>query len=154
MRVFQWSHARRAAYFGLFMFVLCLSVPSQLYSAITLQTAATDVLVIVEPIAFNGGEASLLIPICDLTLTAKHPGFGRVYIDHTPLFNQGEAVMYQLVSEIGFNFERSQPYQYRVEGSLHETVVIGRLWARLVRPLGSARNLYSSTLTVNLVLEK
>lgn len=144
----------KAANFGLLLCLLCLASPSELRSAITLQTPSTDVVIVVEPVPFDGSDASLLIPICDVTLMAKHPGFGRVYIDHTPLSNQFEMVMYQLVSERGLDFERSEPFLYYVRGALHEEISIGRLWARLVRPLGTRGNLYSSTLRVNLVLEK
>lgn len=154
IRDYQRSHARKAAFFSMLIVLLCLFVPSLLQAAITLQTPSTDVLIVVEPIAFNGSDGSLLVPICDLTLVAKHPGFGRVFIEHTPLLYQTEVVMYQLVSERGFDFERSEPFLYRVQGQLHEEVPIGRLWARLVRPLSSTKTLYSSTLRVNLVLEK
>ena len=151
---YQRSQAREAAFFSMLIVLLCLFVPSSLQAAITLQTPSTDVLIVVEPIASNGNDGSLLIPICDLTLVAKHPGFGRVFIEHTPLLSQTDVVMYQLVSERGLDFERSEPFLYRVQGQLHEEVPIGRLWARLVRPLGSTKTLYFSTLRVNLVLEK
>lgn len=149
-RNYQQLHACGTA----FLCLLIVLLPSALQAAITLQTPSTDVLIVVEPIADNGSDGSLLVPICDLTLVAKHQGFGRVFIDHTPLFYQTEVVMYQLVSERGLDFERSEPFLYRVQGQLHEEVSIGRLWARLGGPLGSARASYTSTLRVNLVLEK
>lgn len=134
--------------------LLCLLVPSNLRAAITLQTPSTDVVIVIEPLSFNTADASLLIPICDVSLVAKHPGFGRVYIEHTPLSGPMELVMYQLISENGLDFERSEPFLYYVRGPLYEEVPIGRLWARLIQPFKGEAQQYSSTLRLNLVLEK
>ncbi len=134
--------------------MLWLLPTAELQSAISLQTPSTDVLVVIEPVGFNTSAVSLLIPICDLSLIAKHPGFGKVFIDHTPFSKQDEILMYQLVSEHGLDFDGAEPFLYYVQGPLHETVSIGRLWARLVRPFGSDARQYSSTIRVNLVLEK
>ncbi len=144
----------KAAYCGFLLCLLCLLVPSDLRAAISLQTPSTDVVIVIEPLPFNTLDASLLIPICDVSLVAKHPGFGRVYIEHTPLSSPLEMVMYQLVSENGLDFERSEPFLYYVQGALHEEVSIGRLWARLIKPFKGDAQQYSSTLRLNLVLEK
>ncbi len=144
----------KAAYCGFLLCLLCLLVPSDLRAAISLQTPSTDVVIVIEPLPFNTSDASLLVPICDVSLVAKHPGFGRVYIEHTPLSSPMEMVMYQLVSEIGLDFERSKPFLYYARGPHYEEVSIGRLWARLIKPFKGDAQQYSSTLRLNLVLEK
>ncbi len=147
------AHARviRLGIVGIFL--LCLQV-SPLYPAIILETATTDVVIDIQPIADQRGQSRTLLPICDLSLHAKHRGYGRLKFDHTPLSRGNQMISYLLEDEQERVFDRTYSFAYQVNGASHELVRMGHLYARLLQPLIQNEGLYSSTITIHFILEQ
>lgn len=147
------SRSTRVFRSGLFCVVfLCLSL-SPLLPAIMLETTATDVVIKVQTLTDQEDQPRIRLPVCDLTLHAKHRGLGRLILDHTPLSQGTQVIYYQLEDEQGRRFTADLPLEYRVNGIIHEQVKVGRLYARLSRPLNQLQGMQSS-ITIHLILEE
>ncbi|MDD3057805.1 MAG: hypothetical protein PHY87_00070 [Sphaerochaeta sp.] len=132
---------------------LCLCL-YPLHPAIILETAPTDVVFEIQPIPDQDEQIQTRLPICDLTLHAKHRGLGRLFFDHTPLSLGNQVVSYLLEDEQGRLLERSIPFEYQVHGIFHEQVRMGRLYARLFRPLSQNQGAFRSTISIHFILEQ
>ncbi len=132
---------------------LCLCL-YPLHPAIILETATTDVVFEIQLIPDQEGLTQTRLPICDLTLHAKHRGLGRLFFDHTPLSLGNQEVSYLLEDEQGRLLEREVPFVYQVHGVFHEQVRMGRLYARVFRPLSQNQRGYRSTISIHFILEQ
>ena len=147
------SPSARIVRSGLFCILfLCIRL-SSLFPAIILETASINVVIEVQSLDDEEAADQTRIPICELTLHAKHRSVGRLFSDNTALSQGAQAVSYQLEDEQGIRFAADLPFEYRVGGIVHEQVRVGRLYARLARSLSQMQGMQSS-LTIHLVLEE
>ncbi|MPM66643.1 hypothetical protein SDC9_113553 [bioreactor metagenome] len=147
------SPSTRIVRSGLFCILFLCICLYPLFPAIILETASTNVVIEVQSLDDEETANRTRIPICDLTLHAKHRGAGRLILDHTALSQGAQVISYQLEDEQGRRFAADLPLEYRVGGIVHEQVKVGRLYARFARPLSQMQGMQSS-LTIHLVLEE
>lgn len=135
--------------------VLYLCAWQSLSAVIVLETPQTGVRVFVtdriEQLN-NTTSNSLLLPLCTISINAKHPGRGYLEITHTPLMSEGEEVPYQLFCD---NIGSLIPdvLSYTCSPFIPLTISLTMLSAKLARPLQGARSSYSSMVFFHLKLE-
>lgn len=137
------------------MLVLYLCAWQSLSAVIVLETPQTGVKILVTDRIQelnNTTSNSLLLPLCIITINAKHPGKGYLEITHTPLMSEGEEAPYQLFCD---NIGSLIPdvLSYTCSPFIPLTISLTMLSAKLARPLQGELSSYSSMIFFHLKLE-
>lgn len=138
--------ARKSWLFPILFFFLAMQ--PALYGAILLQTPDTEVSLHINQT--TGQNQRLTIPICEMSLSAKHKGEGVLRFANSPLTNEKELVPYALVGQDGDFIEE---WVYHTSSTTLKTIHMGSVWAKLSRPLAGPSSEYSSDIFVTLVLD-
>ena len=137
------------------MLVLCLCAWQSLSAVIVLETPQTGVKILVTDRIQNLNNTasnSMLLPLCIITINAKHPGRGYLEITHTPLMSEGEEVPYQLFCDNNGSLI-PDVLSYTCSPFIPLTISLTMLSAKLARPLQGERSSYSSMVFFHLKLE-
>lgn len=135
--------------------VLCLCAWSSLSAAIVMETPQTEVIVsVIDRIEERKStpSTSLMLPLCSISITAKHHGRGYLEITHTSLISGFEEIPYQLFCNTS-NQLLPDVIPYVCNPFLPLTIPITKLSVMLSRPLQQDRPSYTSEVFVHLKLE-
>ena len=142
----------------LFALSLCLCIPLvPLFSAIVLYTPDTEVSLTVTNFQQNQKRIhSGKLPLCEISLLAKHSGSGRLLVSSGPLSNGAELISYHLAfeTEEGLQRVRDKGFVYTTSPDRLESIAIAKLWAEFSNPIFSIPEGYVGNIYLNLILEK
>ena len=137
------------------MLVLCLCAWNSLSAAIVMETPQTEVIVsVIDRIEERKStpSTSLMLPLCSISITAKHHGRGYLLITHTSLMSEFEEIPYQLFCNTR-NLLLPDTIPYECNPFLPLTIPVTKLSVMLSRPLQRERSSYTSEIFVHLKLE-
>lgn len=131
---------------------------SALYSAIVLYTPDTEVTFKVTDCQnAQQNTNNPLFCLCEINMLAKHVGYGRVFVSHTPLSHGKKIIPYRLEYEYkkGFRVISEKGFFYTANPDRPVAIVIAKLWVELSFPLlEEEKEDLVSNVYFNLVLEK
>lgn len=127
------------------IFQLCF-IATPLFAAIVLERSGADEFISVTAPSDTHIKTPLEIPICEVNVTVKRPGLGKICFSNTPLSNGSLALNYRLV------FEDGEEAECRIAAMGAQHINFGCLTAKLPRTIVGTG--FTSTITIHLIVER
>jgi hypothetical protein len=130
-----------------FCLLILLTIPAApLLGAIVLQYTPVDEGVRLTHVSTDIDRQNPRIPVCNLTLSIKKPGFGTVQLTHTPLFDGVRLAGYELVYEDG------EVITLIRQEVLSDEITLPGIWAQITSPIDNEN--FNSTITIHMTVER